>query len=182
MALKPLTWLLPVPEAGAQPPPGDCLLPEETALCSRPPPFQRMLPPVSGSLRGPLSPIHGPSLSSLWGSGRLSPQPHSSQSPLHQEAGSDFTSGSPTPLLPSHVAVIMRREGKSRTNTRYIKQGHSYWDAKETTWNQLKPRWLEIVWSLTQNHSPLCLNSSKMNHKRSKSGQWPNSWKIPTIP
>ena len=56
MALKPLPWLLQVPEAGAQPPPGDCLLPEETALCSRPLPFQRMLPPVPGSLHGPLSP------------------------------------------------------------------------------------------------------------------------------
>lgn len=100
MALKPLPWLIPVPEAGVQPSPGDCLLPEETALCSRPLSFQRMLPTVPGSLRGPLSPIHGPSLSSLWDSGHLSPQPCSSQSPLHQEAGSDFTSGSLTPCYP----------------------------------------------------------------------------------
>ena len=171
---NPRSWC-PASPRGLPPPGGNSALltptalPEDAASCAwvtawASVPYPRPFPVLSLGLRPSLSPAT-----------QLSePPPPGSWLRFHL--------WEPHTLLPSHVAVIMRREGKSRTNTRYIKQGHSYWDAKETTWNQLKPRWLEIVWSLTQNHSPLCLNSSKTNHKRSKSGQWPNSWKIPTIP
>ena len=48
-----------------------------------------------------------------------------------------------------------------------------------TSWNQ---GGLRIVWSLTQNHSPLRLNSSKTNHKRSKVGSGPIPGKSPPFP
>lgn len=90
---SPRSWC-PASSRGLPPPRGNSALVMPAVL-----PW-RMLPTMPGSLRGPLSPVHGLSLSSLWDSGRLSPQPCSSQSPLHQVAGSDFTSGSPTPCYP----------------------------------------------------------------------------------
>ena len=68
------------------------------------------------------------------------------------------------------------------TNTRYIKEGHSYWDAKKTKWKQLKPRWLENSLVIDSKSLPLCRNSSKTNHKRSKVGSGPIPGKSPPFP
>ena len=72
------------------------------------------------------------------------------------------------------------------------RRGNSCGYMTMTGWNQLKPRWLReesghwLLSSLyfhcnTKNHSPLYHDSSEMEYKRPKSGQWLNSWEIPTL-
>ena len=144
MTLKPPPRLIPVPEAGVQPPPGDCLLPGETVLWSRLPSFHRGCCPLClGHCVGPC-PLSMALPCPLSGTQAISLPSHAAL-----RAPSTRQRAQISPLGVLHPVTLPRGShhetgGRGQDmNTRHIKEGRSYWDAKRTKWNQLTPRLLE---------------------------------------